>query len=170
MITKINEVAKIVDVVLSEKLIEWNEDNNALRVRLIVSYSSESLNEDKEEGVLSLADFEKEGARVGKTYTCLINFDSLLTDKHDERAQKKALEIITSKFKDKKARFSTFDITITELSDGKGTVINNGTIAYSGLSNTYLGKVDDLEGETRKLKARLKDMLDDDFEFGELED
>lgn len=111
--------------------------------------------------MLSLADFEKAGAVVGKTYSCLVNFDSLLDEKHDSRAQKKALDELVDKFKGKKACFSTFQYTISELSDGKGKSINDGTHTYSSLSNTYLGNVDDADAEFKKLKDRLADMLNE---------
>ena len=105
-----------------------------------------------------------------KTYTCLINFDSLLTDKHDERTQEKALAKLVEKFKGKKARFSTFDFTISELTDGKEKAINDGTHTYSSLANTYLGSVEDEESEFNKLKNRMLDMVDNDFDFGQADE
>mgnify|MGYP000764804049 CR=1 FL=1 len=168
VIKKVNEIAVINDLLLSDKLIEWNEDNNTFRVSLRITYTSLPSDNDKGvDGLLSLANFEDTGAVVGKTYSCLINFDSLLTDKHDERTQKKALDELVKKFKGKKARFSTFEFRISELSGGKGESINDGTHTYSSLANTYLGKVDDEDAEFNKLKERMNDMLDDDFEFGE---
>lgn len=166
---KINQIATINDVSLNDKLKEWNEDNDAFRVQLRIAYAAESSKDDNDEDLLSLADFEEAGASVGKTYTCLINFDSLLTDKHDERTQEKALEKLVSKFKGKKARFSTFDFTISELTDGKEKAINDGTHTYSSLANTYLGNVDDEESEFNKLKNRMLDMVDDNFEYGQAE-
>lgn len=168
VIKKVNEIAVINDLLLSDKLIKWNEDNNTFRVSLRITYTSLPSDNDKGvDGLLSLANFEDTGAVVGKTYSCLINFDSLLTDKHDERTQKKALDELVKKFKGKKARFSTFEFRISELSGGKGESINDGTHTYSSLANTYLGKVDDEDAEFNKLKERMNDMLDDDFEFGE---
>ena len=166
---KINQIATISDVSLNDKLKEWNEDNDAFRVQLRIAYAAESSKDDNDEDLLSLADFEEAGASVGKTYTCLINFDSLLHDKHDERTQEKALEKLVSKFKGKKARFSTFDFTISELTDGKEKAINDGTHTYSSLANTYLGNVDDEESEFNKLKNRMLDMVDDNFEYGQAE-
>ena len=168
VIKKVNEIAVINDLLLSDKLIKWNEDNNTFRVSLRITYTSLPSDNDKGvDGLLSLANFEDTGAVVGKTYSCLINFDSLLTDKHDERTQKKALDELVKKFKGKKARFSTFEFRISELSGGKGESINDGTHTYSSLANTYLGKVNDEDAEFNKLKERMNDMLDDDFEFGE---
>ena len=109
-------------------------------------------------------------ASVGKTYTCLINFDSLLEESHSDKAQEKALAKLVEKFKGKKARFSTFDFTISELTGGKQKAINDGTHTYSSLANTYLGKVDDEEGEFNKLKNRMQDMVDGDFDFGTADD
>lgn len=166
---KINQIATINDVSLNDKLKEWNDDNDAFRVQLRIAYAAESSKDDNDEDLLSLADFEEAGASVGKTYTCLINFDSLLQDKHDERTQEKALEKLVSKFKGKKARFSTFDFTISELTDGKEKAINDGTHTYSSLANTYLGNVDDEESEFNKLKNRMLDMVDDNFEYGQAE-
>ena len=167
---KINEIATINDVSLNDKLKEWNEENEAFRVQLRIAYAAENSKDDEEdEDLLSLSDFEKAGASVGKTYTCLINFDSLLTKKHDERTQEDALKELSKKFVGKKARFSTFDFTISELTDGKEKAINDGTHTYSSLANTYLGKVDDEESEFNKLKNRMQDMVDGDFDFGQAE-
>lgn len=166
---KINQIATINDVSLNDKLKEWNEDNGAFRVQLRISYSSDSPKDEEDENLLSLADFEEAGASVGKTYTCLINFDSLLTKKHDERAQEDALKELSKKFVGKKARFSTFDYTISELTNGAEKAINDGTHTYSSLANTYLGNVEDEDGEFNKLKNRMKDMVDDNFEYGQAE-
>lgn len=164
---KINQVATISDVTLNEKLKEWNEENEAFRVQLRIAYAADNSKDDDDDDLLSLADFEEAGASVGKTYTCLINFDSLLTDKHTEKEQDKALAKLVEKFKGKKARFSTFDFTISELTDGKEKAINDGTHTYSSLANTYLGSVEDEESEFNKLKNRMLDMVDNDFDFGQ---
>lgn len=167
---KINEIATISDVAINDKLKEWNEENEAFRVQLRIAYAAENSKDDEEDNdLLSLSDFEDAGASVGKTYTCLINFDSLLTDSHTDKAQEKALAKLVEKFKGKKARFSTFDFTISELTEGKQKAINDGTHTYSSLANTYLGKVDDEESEFNKLKNRMQDMVDGDFDFGQAE-
>ena len=167
---RINQIATISDVSLNDKLKEWNESNNAFRVQLRIAYAADSSKDEEDEELLSLADFEEAGASVGKTYTCLINFDSLLTEKHNEITQEKALVKLVEKFKGKKARFSTFDFTISELTDGKEKAINDGTHTYSSLANTYLGNIDDEEGEFNKLKNRMLDMVDGDFDFGQADD
>ena len=164
---KINQIATISDVSLNDKLKEWNEENEAFRVQLRIAYSVDNSKDEEDENLLSLADFEEAGASVGKTYTCLINFDSLLTDKHTDKEQDKALAKLVEKFKGKKARFSTFDFTINELTDGKQKAINDGTHTYSSLANTYLGSVEDEESEFNKLKNRMLDMVDNDFDFGQ---
>lgn len=167
---KVNQIATINDISLNDKLKEWNEDNSAFRVQLRIAYSADDSKDEEDDDLLSLADFEEAGASVGKTYTCLINFDSLLTDKHTEKEQDKALAKLVERFKGKKARFSTFDFTISELTDGKEKAINDGTHTYSSLANTYLGNVDDEEGEFNKLKNRMADMVDNNFEFGQADD
>ena len=164
---KVNQIATINDVTLNDKLKEWNEENEAFRVQLRISYAADSSKDESDSDLLSLADFEEAGASVGKTYTCLINFDSLLTDKHTDKEQEKALAKLVEKFKGKKARFSTFDFTISELTGGKEKAINDGTHTYSSLANTYLGSVDDEENEFNKLKNRMLDMTDNDFDFGQ---
>lgn len=168
---KVNEIAVINDVSLNDNLRKWNEDNNAFRVQLRIAYAAESSKDDEEdEDLLSLSDFEDAGASVGKTYTCLINFDSLLTESHSDKAQDKALSKLVEKFKGKKARFSTYDFTISELTKGEHKAINDGTHTYSSLANTYLGSNDDEEGEFNKLKNRMSDMIDGDFDFGTADD
>lgn len=163
---KVNQIAVINDVTLNDKLRQWNEENEAFRVQLRIAYAAESSKDNDDDDLLSLADFEEAGASVGKTYTCLINFDSLLTDNYSDKAQDKALSKLVEKFRGKKARFSTFDYTISELTDGKEKAINDGEHTYSSLANTYLGNIDDEESEFNKLKNRMKDMIDGDFDFG----
>lgn len=164
---KVNQIATINEVSLNDKLKEWNEGNSAFRVQLRISYAADDSKDDNDDDLLSLADFEEAGASVGKTYTCLINFDSLLPDKHTGKEQDKALAKLVEKFKGKKARFSTFDFTISELTDGKQKAINDGTHTYSSLANTYLGSVEDEESEFNKLKNRMLDMVDNDFDYGQ---
>lgn len=166
----INEIAIISSVDLTDKLKEWNTENESFRVQLRIAYSAPKSEEDDDD-LLSLSDFEEAGASVGKTYTCLINFDSLLSESYNEKAQTKALETLKGKFEGKKARFSTYDYTITELTNGKSKVVNNGQRDYSSLANTYLGNVDNEEAEFNKLVARLTSMVEEgDFEYGSKDD
>ena len=55
---KINQIATISDVSLNEKLKEWNEENDAFRVQLRIAYSADNSKDEKDENLLSLADFE----------------------------------------------------------------------------------------------------------------
>ena len=164
---KINEIAVINSVSLNEKLYSFNEDNEAFRVALRVTYAVSDSSDNKEDkDFLSLAAFSDAGAVVGKSYSCILNFDRVLEGgKHTEKAQDEALKELSAKFVGKKARFSTFDYTIAELTDGKEKSITDGKFTYSSLANTYLGNVEDEDGEVRKLKARLADMLDDTFDY-----
>ena len=167
----VNEIALIQSVDLTEKLKDWNAENETFRVQLRIAYSAPKSSDEEDENILSLSDFEEAGAAVGKTYTCLINFDSLLSDSYSEKAQTKALETLKGKFEGKKARFSTYDYTITELTNGKNKVVNNGQRDYSSLANTYLGNVDDEEAEFKKLAARLTSMVEEgDFDYGSKDD
>lgn len=168
---KINEIALIQSVELTDKLKEWNTENEAFRVQLRIAYSAPKGDNENDEDLLSLSDFEEAGASVSKTYTCLINFDSLLSDSYTEKAQTKALESLKGKFVGKKARFSTYDYTIAELTNGENRVINNEIRDYSSLANTYLGNMDDEENEFNKLVSRLNSMVNDgDFSFGSKDD
>lgn len=164
---KVNEIAVINSVSLNEKLYSFNEDNETFRVALRITYAVEDSSDNKEDkDFLSLAAFADAGAVVGKSYSCILNFDRLLeSGKHTEKAQDEAIKELSEKFVGKKARFSTFDYTISELTDGKEKAITDGKHTYSSLANTYLGSVDDEDGEVRKLKARLADMLDDNFDY-----
>ena len=165
---KINEIAVINSVTLNEKLLSFNEDNETFRVALRVTYSVADSDDNKDDDIISLSEFADSGCVVGKSYSCILNFDRVLEGaKHTEREQQKALEELSKKFVGKKARFSTFDYTISELTDGKNKSITDGEHTYSSLANTYLGNVDDEDGEVRKLKARLADMLDDNFDYSE---
>lgn len=165
---KINEIAVINSVTLNDKLHSFNEDNETFRVALRVTYAvSDSSDNKDDEDFLSLSAFADAGAVVGKSYSCILNFDRLLEGgKHTEKAQDEALKELSTKFVGKKARFSTFDYTISELTGGKEKSITDGEHTYSSLANTYLGSVDDEDNEFKKLKARLEGMVDDDdFEY-----
>lgn len=164
---KVNEIAVINSVSLNEKLYSFNEDNETFRVALRITYAVEDSSDNKEDkDFLSLAAFANAGAVVGKSYSCIINFDRVLEGgKHTEKAQDEALKDLSAKFVGKKARFSTFDYTIPELTDGNEKSITDGEHTYSSLANTYLGNVDDEQAEIKKLKVRLADMIDDNFEY-----
>jgi hypothetical protein len=164
---KINQIAVINSISLNEKLYSFNEDNETFRVAMRITYAVCDSSDNKEDkDFISLAAFEDAGMVVGKTYSCILNFDRVLQGgKHTEKAQDEALEELSAKFVGKKARFSTFDYTILELTDGKEKSITDGEHTYSSLANTYPGEVGDEDAEVKKLKARLADMLDDAFDY-----
>lgn len=165
---KINEIAVINSMALNEKLFSFNEENETFRVSLRITYSVADPNDNKDDDILSLSEFADSGCVVGKTYSCILNFDRVLEgSKHSQREQEKALDDLIKKFVGKKARFSTFDYTISELTDGENKSITDGEHTYSSLANTYLGNVDDEDAEVRKLKARLDHMIEDDFDYSE---
>lgn len=161
---KINEIAVINSVSLNEKLYKFNEENDTFRIALRITYSVDDATDNKDDkDLLSLAAFADAGAVVGKSYSCILNFDRVLEGgKHTEKAQDEALKELVTKFVGKKARFSTFDYTISELTGGKEKSITDGDKTYSSLANTYLGSVDDEDAEFKKLKARLEGMIEDD--------
>lgn len=168
---KVNEIAVINSVTLNEKLLSFNEDNETFRVALRITYSVAETEDNKDDDIISLSEFADSGCVVGKSYSCILNFDRVLDgNKHTEREQNKALEELSKKFVGKKARFSTFDFTISELTDGKEKSITDGEHTYSSLANTYLGNVDDEAAEIKKLKTRLADMIDDNFDFSSDDD
>ena len=169
---KVNEIAVINSVALNEKLYSFNEDNETFRVALRITYAVTDSSDSKDDkDFVSLSEFADAGAVVGKTYSCILNFDRVLEGgKHTEKEQDKAVEELSKKFVGKKARFSTFDYTISELTDGKEKAITDGEHTYSSLANTYLGNVDDESAEVKKLKSRLADMIDDNFEFDKDDD
>ena len=169
---KINEIAVINTVSLNDKLHSFNEDNETFRVALRITYAIEDSSDNKDDkDFLSLAAFADAGAVVGKSYSCILNFDRVLEGgRHTEKAQDDALKELSEKFVGKKARFSTFDYTISELTGGKEKAITDGEHTYSSLANTYLGSVEDEDGEVKKLKARLADMLEDEFDYSKDED
>lgn len=168
---KVNEIAVINSVTLNEKLLSFNEDNETFRIALRVTYSVADSDDNKDDDVLSLSEFADSGCVVGKSYSCILNFDRVLEgSKHTEREQQKALEELSKKFVGKEARFSTFDYTISELTDGEEKSITDGEHTYSSLANTYLGNVDDEAAEIKKLKTRLADMIEDNFDFSSDDD
>lgn len=169
---KVNEIAVINSVSLNEKLYSFNEGNGTFRVALRITYSvSDSSDNEDDKDFLSLSAFEDSGCVVGKTYSCILNFDRVLDgNKHTVKVQDEALKELSAKFAGKKARFSTFDYTISELTDGKEKSITDGEQTYSSLANTYLGNVNDEAAEIKKLKTRLAAMTEDDFKFSSDDD
>lgn len=100
---KINEIAVINSVSLNEKLYSFNEDNETFRVLLRITYSVVDSDDNKDDDVLSLSEFANSGCVVGKTYSCILNFDRVLEGgKHTEKEQDKALEELSKKFVGKK--------------------------------------------------------------------
>ena len=165
---KINEIAVINSVSLNEKLYKFNEENDTFRIALRITYAVDDTTDNKDDkDLLSLSTFADAGAVVGKSYSCILNFDRVLEGgKHTEKAQDEALKELVTKFVGKKARFSTFDYTISELTGGKEKSITDKDRTYSSLANTYLGSVEDEDAEFKKLKARLESMIeDDDFDY-----
>lgn len=68
-------------------------------------------------------------------------------------------------------KFTMYTFTISELTDGKEEIVNNGERNYSTMSTTYLNEHNDKEEAKRVVSEQLQKRIDDgDYEFGKLND
>lgn len=56
---KINQIATINDVLLNDKLKEWNEENESFRVQLRIAYAADTSKDEEDDDLLSLSDLRR---------------------------------------------------------------------------------------------------------------
>jgi len=67
-------------------------------------------------------------------------------------------------------RFTVYTFTISELTDGKETHVNNGERNYPTMSTTYLNEHNDKTEAFEVVRADLDRRLQNDYEFGKVDD
>lgn len=132
-------------------LAEYNTTNNVTRARLVFSFVGTSSNDENDLTAQLLS-------RVGN------NSYSLIIDISDLGLQK-----ATALFVGKQATFTVFSFSISELTDGKYLLVNNGEREYSSLSSPHIGENNDDKTAFENLVKRLKkDILDGKLFLGKM--
>ena len=158
---KIQDLALIKSIEITDGLGVYNEENNTLRARLLFAYDSGegSGNDD----VLSLLTT----LTSSNQYSLIVNLDNLpdTGGLNDEQVLEKARQLLVGK----KTTFTTYVFTIAELNDdGQTHVHNSSGRVYSSFSNSYLGKMEDEETAKNSILTRLNNGLNNgEYEFGQ---
>ena len=158
---KIQELALIKSIEITDGLGAYNEENNTLRARLLFAYdSSEGSGNDD---VLSLLTT----LTSSNQYSLIINLDNLpdIDGLTDEQVIQRARDLLVGK----KTVFTTYIFPIAELNEsGETHVHNSNGRVYSSFSNSYLGKMDDSESAKNSILTRLNNGLNNsEYEFGQ---
>ena len=157
---KIQDLALIKSIEITDGLGAYNEENNTLRARLLFAYdSSEGGNDD----VLSLLTT----LTSSNQYSLIVNLDNLpeIDGLNDEQVLEKARQLLVGK----KTTFTTYVFQIAELNESGETHVHNmnGRV-YSSFSNSYLGKMDDSESAKNSILTRLNNGLSNgEYQFGQ---
>ena len=157
---KIQGLALIKSVEVTDGLATYNEENNTLRARLVFAYDSEGGEDD--DVLLLLTTLTS-----SNQYSLIINLDNLpdTSGLNDGQVVERAKELLVNK----KTTFTTYVFTIAELNDdGQTHVHNSSGRVYSSFSNSYLGKMDDDESAKNSILGRLNNGLNNgEYEYGQ---
>ena len=158
---KIQSIALIKAIEITEGLSVYNDENNTLRARLVFAY--ESGDESGDDDVLMLLTT----LTSSNQYSLIVNLDNLPdTDGlNDEQVVAKAKELLVGK----KTTFTTYIFPIAELNESGETHVHNSSgRVYSSFSNSYLGKMDDDESAKNSILTRLNNGLSNgEYEYGQ---
>ena len=157
---KIQGLALIKSVEITDGLAAYNKDNNTLRARLLFAYESENSGDD--DVLLLLTTLTS-----SNQYSLIINLDNLpnVGDLNDDQIVAQAKDLLVGK----KTTFTTYIYTIAELNEvGETHVHNSSGRVYSSFSNSYLGKMDDSETAKNSILTRLNNGLSNgEYEYGQ---
>ena len=158
---KIQNLALIKSVEITDGLATYNQENDTLRARLVFAYDSSE--DSGDDDVLMLLTT----LTSSNQYSLIINLDNLpntdgLTD---EQVLEQAKQLLVGK----KTTFTTYVFQIAELNESGETHVHNMTgRVYSSFSNSYLGKMDDSETAKNSILTRLNNGLSNgEYEFGQ---
>ena len=158
---KIQDVALIKAVEITDGLEAYNKENDTLRARLLFAYDSSVDNGDDD--VLALLTT----LTSSNQYSLIINLENLpgIYGLTDEQVLEKARQLLVGK----KTVFTTYVFQIAELNEsGESYVHNMNGRVYSSFSNSYLGKMDDSETAKNSILGRLNNGLSNgEYEFGQ---
>ena len=157
---KIQDIALIKSVEITDGLKAYNSDNDTLRARLVFAYES---GDNGDDDVLSLLTT----LTSSNQYSLIINLDNLpdVGGLNDEQVIQRAKDLLVGK----KTTFTTYVFQIAELNESGETHVHNmnGRV-YSSFSNSYLGKMDDSETAKNSILTRLNNGLSNgEYEFGQ---
>ena len=157
---KIQSIALIKSVEITDGLVEYNKSNDTLRARLVFAYDSEDSGDDNVLALLTTLTSSNQ-------YSLIINLDNLpgVDGLTDEQVVAKARELLVGK----KTVFTTYVFPIAELNESGETYVHNSNgRVYSSFSNSYLGKMDDEDSAKNSILTRLNNGLSNgEYEFGQ---
>ena len=157
---KIQGLALIKSVEITDGLATYNEENNTLRARLVFAYDSEDSGDDNVLALLTTLTSSNQ-------YSLIVNLDNLpnVGDLTDDQIVAQAKELLVGK----KTTFTTYIFQIAELNEsGETHVHNSNGRVYSSFSNSYLGKMDDSETAKNSILGRLNNGLSNgEYEYGQ---
>ena len=157
---KIQDIALIKSVEVTDGLAAYNKENDTLRARLVFAY--ESGDNGNDDVLLLLTTLTS-----SNQYSLIINLDNLpnIDGLNDEQVVERAKELLVGK----KTTFTTYVFPIAELNEsGETHVHNSNGRVYSSFSNSYLGKMDDSETAKNSILTRLNNGLNNgEYEYGQ---
>ena len=157
---KIQDIALIKSVEITDGLKDYNSENDTLRARLVFAYES---GDNGDDNVLSLLTT----LTSSNQYSLIVNLDNLpgIDGLTDDQIVAKAEELLVNK----KTTFTTYVFQIAELNEsGETHVHNSNGRVYSSFSNSYLGKMDDSETAKNSILGRLNNGLSNgEYQFGQ---
>ena len=158
---KIQNLALIKSVEITDGLAAYNQENGTLRARLVFAYDSGD--ESGDDDVLALLTT----LTSSNQYSLIINLDNLPSTDGltDEQVLEQAKQLLVGK----KTTFTTYVFQIAELNESGETHVHNMTgRVYSSFSNSYLGKMDDVETAKNSILTRLNNGLNNgEYVFGQ---
>ena len=157
---KIQNIALIKSVEITDGLDAYNKENDTLRARLVFAYDSEDSGDDDVLMLLTTLTSSNQ-------YSLIINLDNLpeINGLTDDQIVERAKQMLVGK----KTTFTTYVFQISELNEsGETHVHNSNGRIYSSFSNSYLGKMDDSETAKNSILTRLNNGLSNgEYEFGQ---
>ena len=157
---KIQSIALIKAIEITDGLATYNKDNDTLRARLIFAYESGDSGDDDVLMLLTTLISSNQ-------YSLIVNLDNLpdIDGKTDDQIVEQAKDLLVGK----KTTFTTYIFPIAELNeDGETHVHNSNGRVYSSFSNSYLGKMDDDESAKNSILTRLNNGLNNgEYEYGQ---
>lgn len=158
---KIQDLALIKAIEITDGLSVYNQENDTLRARLLFAYDSNDENGDDD--VLALLTT----LTSSNQYSLIINLDNLpdVNGLTDDQVLEKARLLLVGK----KTTFTTFVFQISELNESGETHVHSASgRVYSSFSNSYLGKMDDSETAKTSILTRLNNSLSSgEYEYGQ---
>ena len=157
---KIQDIALIKSIEITDGLEAYNKENDTLRARLLFAYDNSESGDDDVLALLTTLTSSNQ-------YSLIINLDNLpnIDGLNDEQVVAKAEELLVGK----KTTFTTYIFPIAELNEsGETHVHNSNGRVYSSFSNSYLGKMDDSETAKNSILTRLNNGLSNgEYEYGQ---